>query len=142
MTPLIKGFMIAAVQVSLVASLGAKLLYDRSTRPRIWVRAAPYDPGLPIRGRYVRLQMIVEPGGVREPDKEAKWKPPPPVVLRVENDRLIAEAPPGQSSEYSSSDLHILFIDRRGEKFVVLDRPIAYFIPQDVPDPSIRSADE
>ena len=44
MTPLIKGLVLAALQVGLVASLGAKLLYDRATRPRVWTLAAPYDP--------------------------------------------------------------------------------------------------
>ena len=41
MRPWIKGLVVAAVQVGLVASLGAKLLYDRVTRPRVWVLTAP-----------------------------------------------------------------------------------------------------
>lgn len=65
MTPAIKSLIVAVVQVALVASLGAKLLYDRATRPRVWVRAAPYDPNLPIRGRYVRLRLVVEPAGLQ-----------------------------------------------------------------------------
>ena len=66
MTLLVKGLVIAAVHVGLVASLGAKLLYDRATRPRVWALTTPYDPNLPIRGRYVSLQLIVDPRGVRE----------------------------------------------------------------------------
>ena len=57
-----KGVLLGALQVLLVLSLGAKLLYDRLTRPRVWVLAAVYDPELPIRGRYIaeRLQMPTE----------------------------------------------------------------------------------
>jgi len=54
MKPFINGLVIAVVHVGLVASLGAKLLYDRATRSRVWALAAPYDPSLPIRERYVR----------------------------------------------------------------------------------------
>lgn len=66
MRPWIKGLVVAAVQMGLIASLGAKLLYDRVTRSRVWVLSVPYDPNLPIRGRYVRLQLVVEPRGLPE----------------------------------------------------------------------------
>lgn len=57
-----KGLLLGALQIVLVLSLGAKLLYDRMNRPRVWVLAAVYDPELPIRGRYIseRLQMPTE----------------------------------------------------------------------------------
>jgi hypothetical protein len=142
MRPLVKGLIIAAVHIALVASLGAKLLYDRATRPRVWARSAPYDPNLPIRGRYVSLQLAVEPRGVREPRTGSQWQPPEPVVMRLENNRLIGEALSAQDSEFNSSDLHVLFIERRGEKLAVLDHPIAYFIPEHIPDPSIRPGGE
>jgi len=83
MKPWAKGLTIAAVQVGLVASLGAKLLYDRTTRPRVWVIAAPYDPTLPIRGRYVSLQLVVEPRGIPEAKPRAGGQPAQPVTLRV-----------------------------------------------------------
>jgi len=51
------GLLVAALHVAIVSSLGAKLLVDRATRPRVWMRAAPVDPNLPIRGRYVRLRL-------------------------------------------------------------------------------------
>ena len=94
MKPWIKGLLVAAVQVSLVASLGLKLLYDRANRPRVWVLTAPYDPSLPIRGRYVSLQLVVEPGDIRE--KQPDWfrEPGTAVILRVEGDHLVAEKPP------------------------------------------------
>ena len=46
----------------MVLSLTGKLLYDRSTYPRVWVRTAPFDPNLPIRCWYLALQLIPEPG--------------------------------------------------------------------------------
>jgi hypothetical protein len=57
-----KGLLLGAIQIALVLSLGAKLLYDRVTRPRVWVLSNAFDPELPIRGRYLseRLQFPSE----------------------------------------------------------------------------------
>ena len=57
MTPFARGLVVALLHAAIVASLGAKLLYDRATRPRQWVHVLPVDPDLPIRGRYVRLRI-------------------------------------------------------------------------------------
>jgi hypothetical protein len=61
--PLTRGLVIALLHVALVASIGGKLLYDRHTRPRVWAEARPFDPDLPIRGRYLSLQLIVDTEG-------------------------------------------------------------------------------
>jgi hypothetical protein len=42
MKPLHKGIILAVIHVAIVCSLGAKLLYDRATRPRIWVRTCNF----------------------------------------------------------------------------------------------------
>ena len=42
-----KGLLLAAIQLALVLSLGGKLLYDRFTRPRVWVLSQVYDPSCP-----------------------------------------------------------------------------------------------
>lgn len=52
-----KGLLLGAVQIALVLSLAARLLYDRKTRPRVWVLSQAYDPELPIRGRYLSLRL-------------------------------------------------------------------------------------
>ena len=57
-----KGLILAAFQCALVLSISGKLLYDRATCPRVWVKTAPYDPNLPIRGRYLALRLAPEPG--------------------------------------------------------------------------------
>ena len=141
MTLLVKGLVIAAVHVGLVASLGAKLLYDRATLPRVWALAAPYDPNLPIRGRYVSLQLVVEPRGTREPKPGPIPQPPQSVNLRVEGDRLVAEAN-APRPDYDPSALHLRFIERRGEKLAVLAEPVAFFITEHIPDPSRRHEGE
>ena len=46
----------------LVLSLSGKLLYDRATCPRVWVKTARWDPNLPIRGRYLALRLTPERG--------------------------------------------------------------------------------
>ena len=62
MNSLQKGVALGALQCALVFSLTGKLLYDRATCPRVWVKTAPYDPSLPIRGRYLSLMLMPEPG--------------------------------------------------------------------------------
>jgi hypothetical protein len=84
-----RGLILAAAHALIVLSLTAKYSIDRERLPRQWMKAAPYDPNLPIRGRYVRLRVI--------------------------DDKLPAE-----------SRFHA----------------IAFFIPEHVPDPSIRPAGE
>ena len=136
-----KGLVIAVVQVGLVAVLGAKLLYDRTTRPRVWALAAPYDPSLPIRGRYVSLQLVVEPREIRETQPSPGWQPQQSVTLRVEAGRLVAEAKAPEHG-FDPSDLHVRFIHRQEQKLVVLDQPVAFFIAEHMPDPSRRPAGE
>jgi hypothetical protein len=60
-----KGLIVAGLQCLLVLSLSGKLLYDRSTRPRVWVKTAPWDPSLPLRGRYLALRLT--------PERDAAW---------------------------------------------------------------------
>jgi hypothetical protein len=137
MKPWIKGLVIAAVQVALVASLGAKLLYDRATRPRVWVLTSPYDPNLPIRGRYVRLQLVVEPRGIPTKQPGSGPQPGSAVILRVEGGKLVAEPDP-RAPGYDPAELHVHFIGPAEAKRAVLDKPVPFFIPEHLPDPSRR----
>ncbi len=141
MKPWIKGLVIAVVQVGLVASLGAKLLYDRATQPRVWVLTAPYDPSLPIRGRYVRLGLVVEPKGLKEPQARKERQPRQPVILRLEGERLVAEAYPQEAGDRPSK-LHVRFAWRDGKRLAVLDEAVAFFIPEHIPDPARRPPGE
>jgi hypothetical protein len=135
MKPWVKGLVIAVVQVGLVASLGAKLLYDRLTLPSVWVRTAPYDPNLPIRGRYVRLRLMVEARGIPDKPPGSFSGSRPPVILQVKNNQLLALADP-QEHRYRPVDLHVMFIGSGEARQAVLDKPVAFFIPEHLPDPS------
>jgi len=48
------------VQFLLVCAVAAKYLYERWSCPRVWTRAVAYDPELPMRGRYLALQLMVD----------------------------------------------------------------------------------
>jgi hypothetical protein len=69
MKPMNKAIAVALIHVGLVGSLGAKLLYDRRTRPQVWLKTENFDPDLPIRGRY--LSVRVEVRDPRTPEEVA-----------------------------------------------------------------------
>ena len=122
-----KGLLLAVIHVLLVASLGGKLLVDRATRPRVWARTAPVDPDLPIRGRYVRLRIE---GDARELPSSFEG-----YVTPVARDGSLAFVP--------AADGVGLFARVDPERRVaVLDQPLAYFIPEHIPDPSARAPGE
>jgi len=77
MSKLTKGLILAGIQLAIVASLGAKLAIDRARLPRVWAKVRSYDPDLPIRGRYLALQLLVQmqpggEGGAKMPRPESK----------------------------------------------------------------------
>jgi hypothetical protein len=123
MTALTKGLILCGVQTAMVLSIGGKMMIDRATLPRLWVRVRPYDPNLPVRGRYVSLTV----------DAEARGFPPGSVYdqvkYSVEDGKLVARpaAIDGTGATVTNGTAQVR---------------IAYFIPEHVPDPSIRAADE
>jgi hypothetical protein len=123
------GLIVAAVHLALVASLGAKMLVDRATRPRVWARVVPFDPDLPIRGRYVRMTIegAADPG-IRTV-YDGRFTP------TVRNDELVF-LPGGDDGLHGNVQL------RDGRHTVVLGDALAYFIPEHIPDPSVRPAGE
>jgi hypothetical protein len=58
------GLILVLVQVVLVLSVAGKFLYERETRPRVWARATQFDPSLPLRGRYLALQLMLDSCGL------------------------------------------------------------------------------
>jgi len=123
MTALTKGLILCGVQTAMVLSIGGKMLLDRATLPRLWVRTAPYDPNLPVRGRYVSLTISAEARGFSAGAvyDQAKYS--------VEDGKLVARPASidGSGSVVSNGTAPV---------------QIAYFIPEHVPDPSRRAADE
>jgi hypothetical protein len=59
MSRLRAGVVLLLIQLALVLSVAGKYLYERQTRPRVWVRAAQVDPSQPLRGRYLALQPLL-----------------------------------------------------------------------------------
>ena len=58
------GLILLFVQLLLVLSVAGKYLYERQTRPRVWTRAIQFDPSLPLRGRYLALQLLLDACGL------------------------------------------------------------------------------
>jgi hypothetical protein len=54
------SIVLLVIQLTLVSSIAAKYLYQRAKCPRVWTRAAAYDPDLVMRGRYLSLQLTVD----------------------------------------------------------------------------------
>ena len=131
--PLRNGLIVAALHVAIVASLGIKLIADRATRPRVWTRVAPVDPDLPIRGRYVRLRLEVQPADGLTVNRDTYYAP---ADLAVRNGTLVA------TPATDSSGLSVSSMPRQGQELVVLTQPVAYFIPEHVQDPSLRQPGE
>lgn len=134
MSPFAKGLVIAAVQVALAATVGAKFLYDRSHYPRVWAETAPYDPDLPIRGRYVRIAVLVETA--RLPVKEGDELSDMYMAhLDVYKDRLYAVEDENGRNWVSKR--------RCGEADCwQLANALAFFIPEHAVDPSRRPEGE
>ncbi len=130
MTPLMKGLVLGAAQILLVGSVGAKFLYDRAQYPRLWVQTAPYDPVMPIRGRYVNIALLVD--AERGESPVASDKAPNMYLARLEarDGRLIAVQDDENGKHWVSSR-------RCGERQCwQVSQALAYFIPEHAADPS------
>jgi len=132
MSPLKKGVIVALLQVLLVGSVGAKFVYDREAYPKAWLKTQPFDPNLPIRGRYVRLAIVVELDGKAAPQVEYDSQQ---ARLTVRDGSLVAIPDPAGPRSLRSA--------RCGQTPCwVLTEPVAYFIPEHAQDPSIRKPGE
>ena len=133
MNQLQKGLLFAVIQVALVSSLGAKLLWDRKTSPRGWAATRGYDPHLPIRGRYINISLLVKADTVFQPSQG-----PVPflasgsenVDLAVENGRIVAL----RASRYTGLSVSGPQL-RDGEILATLSPPVVYFLPEHAADP-------
>ena len=136
-----KGVLLAGIHLGLVLSVGGKLLYDRATRPRTWVRTGPFDPDLPIRGRYVRLRLEVPARGFPPPAQSPSPRAPirfpsASAYLQLEGGQLIAvPAPEGRG-------LRVTLRRVNDETLAQTWEALAYFIPENVADPSRRPPGE
>jgi hypothetical protein len=133
-----KSVVLGAIQLVIVLSLGAKLLYDRATRPRVWVLTQGYDPDLPIRGRYLtqRLRMRGE-GLVFGPDGNARWANRQWAYFEVRDNKLIARGTGSGSGGWvtvqGTTD---------GGTEAVSEEPVLLFIPEHAVTPTFKPGEE
>jgi hypothetical protein len=127
------GLLLAVIHVAIVGSLGLKLLVDRARLPRAWARTEPYDPSTPLRGRYVRLALDVP---LATPPAGRGDYSEPGVRLRAVDGRIAGEL----ADEVTSPRVRLR--QENGIWSSRLAEPVAFFIPEHVPDPSVRSPGE
>lgn len=127
------GLLVTVVHAGLMGALGLKLLADRARLPRGWVLTAPYDPSTPLRGRYVRLAL------------EIPLMPAPAdsVTYRLSGVRLhsVDGKVVGEPDDSVRSP-RVQFWNEGGARRSRLEHPVAFFIPEHVPDPSRRPQGE
>jgi hypothetical protein len=137
-----KGLLLGALQIVLVLSLAAKLLYDRVTRPRVWVLATVYDPELPIRGRYIseRLQMPAE-GFTHTESWQHNWNQWPNnrqwAYLEARDGKLFAYAQGSGTGEW-------VFLQKNNDGTIaaVSDEPVLLFVSDRLELPRLQRGQE
>lgn len=143
MTPLQKGLVLAAVQLAIVASLGAKYSLDRARFPRVWAQTVAYDPDLPIRGRYLSVRLRVDVDRVYADTHLPKnnlgnfWGEMRDIYLHTENGHLVASPAPRPTGLRVTR-----WRTRTGEAVAALSEPVAFFLPEHAVDPSRRKPGE
>ncbi len=132
MKPLHKGLLLAGLHVALVGTLGVKLLADRAVFPRVWASAAPVDPNLPIRGRYVQIRLRAQLEGIENARPGALAQK---AFLTVIGGELVAVP--------SDKGTHPISIrEVNATKVAFVDEFLAFYIPPGIRDPSIRQEGE
>jgi hypothetical protein len=139
-SPRLRGALIAAIHVALIGAVAGKLLYDRLTLPRAWVETAGVDPDLPIRGRYVALSVLVPlapDSPARIPDRDhgvafghIDVRAGKPVAV------LQAESAIAAGWGVSRRRAFVFHEQTAGVTKLRLVEPVAYFLPEDAPDPT------
>jgi hypothetical protein len=126
------GAVLALVQVLLVSGVGLKYAADRARLPAGWARTVPFDPSMPIRGRYVRLRLQV-------PYSQPSAAAPGGAFTRV---RLVLDGDRVQAVADSAAAIEATIDTASGSIVARLSEPVAFFIPEHVPDPSMRPPGE
>lgn len=138
MKPLSRGLLLAGIHLMLALAVAGILLHERNTLPRVWAETTGFDPLLPIRGRYVELNLVVNPApGEPFPDEEAVWRQ---AQLRVQGGQLVAHLLPEDA--VSSGGVMLMPAGTPGNLRWVMVEPVAFFLPAEAPDPTRLSTGE
>jgi hypothetical protein len=150
----IASLALLAFQLLLVCSIAAKYLYQRWSCPRVWTRTAAFDPSLPMRGRYLSLQLVVDgcqstlpsarhAGFPRDVDGAAIQGPYTiraagnvtfPAELRVSNGKLLAVGI--RDGENNASAQMVTAWPGTPCDQMRLDRAVDFYIPEHAVDPT------
>jgi hypothetical protein len=133
MKPVLRGVLVAVVQVALMAAVGGVLLYERATLPRAWVETGGVDPDLPIRGRYVALNLVLpEAPGSSAVTTEFVWG-----RIEVRDGRAVAGFE-GDEPRPSPFEAPLVYFGRQADagKWRVLQPVALFFLPEHAPDPT------
>lgn len=158
-----KSILFGLLQVGILLSIAGKYTVDRYTCPRAWVKTASFDPKLPIRGRYVTLRPVLPLKGsdkfqlTEEEAKSYLSQIHLHVHVKQEDDQLVAfiKKPEDSALTWTQDSRHDplnppenAILDKselekpENERVVTLLESVPFFIPEDVPDPSIRAEGE
>lgn len=141
MTDLRKGILLGALQILIVLSLGAKLLYDRAVRPRVWVQCRVWDPELPLRGRYLGEELMMPAVGFTYAEDQRgkytyyenmQW-----AYFEIRDGQLVAN-----STGSGSGGWVYLQKNADGSLSAIMQQPVLIFVADDVSVPSARHGEE
>jgi uncharacterized membrane-anchored protein len=139
------------IQLALVSSIAAKYLYQRQTCPKVWTRAAAFDPETVMRGRYLSTQLKIDACGIKMPlahdqtmasDNQRTYFDPRgdgtlsqllEVTIGVKNGTLVAEHIAKSPQEHNSQSLSL----RKGVACseATLWTPVDFYLPEHAIDP-------
>jgi hypothetical protein len=123
MKPAYRGIAVLVLQCLIALSVFGKYSIDRDRLPRVWVKAAPVDPNMPIRGRYLSMRLEVE----ASPHFAPMFGEGP---LSIRDGRLFVDRDGGPFG--ASNHVRIMHIR---DKWALAD-PVAFFLPEHAADPS------
>lgn len=135
------------LQLAIVSSLGAKLLYDRVTRPHVWVKTTGYDPDMPVRGRYaaMRLQVRAPWLSTEEQPSQYSWQPRTNQArLEICGESLCAVPDPNGTVavQWSATIWNGMPEDQRKRalqnRTAILAEPVDFYLPEHANDPTWR----
>lgn len=131
-----RAIALVVIQCLLVSSIAAKYVYERATRPRVWVRAAQYDPELPMRGRYLALSPEVDVCRLtpqHENNFREGWYRSYRVQLSARDGKLVAE---DAGNRLPRGDYPMATASNRNPcERAQLSPGIDYFVPENAPSP-------
>ena len=129
------AFLLAGVQAALLLSTGLLFWFDLQISPRAWVPKTPVDPNRPIRVRHITLNTVVPFVPTRtDVFSDDLVGSRQNVQLRVEADRLQAVQKVSERISNYAGEIRL----REGSMVLNPGPVLAFFIPPDVMDPSIR----